>query len=117
MDYQHEPNPLACGQAVIAMICGKSAEEICKESGKENELTLRDMRELLEKNGFEIPEQKKSFKDKSELPKLAMLSLETPRCWHWSLAYDGIFYDPEHGISEFLTECNRRYFWKITKIN
>ena len=42
-----------------------------------------------------------------------MLSLETPRCWHWSLYAEGTFYDPEHGVSDDFPEAGRKYYWEI----
>ena len=44
-----------------------------------------------------------------------MLSLETPRCWHWSLYCDGVFYDPEHGIMDDFPEAARKYYWEILR--
>ena len=52
---------------------------------------------------------------KQDLPSVALLSLETPRCWHWSLYFDGIFYDPEHGVLEDYPLCNRKFYWEILK--
>ena len=52
--------------------------------------------------------------DKKDLPGVALLSLETPKCWHWSLYYNGKFYDPEYGLIEDFPPSNRRYFWEIS---
>ncbi|MBR1592596.1 MAG: type I pullulanase [Ruminococcus sp.] len=46
-----------------------------------------------------------------------MLSIETPRCWHWSLYHDGIFYDPEHGVLDDFPVSGRKYFWEIKRIS
>ena len=35
--YIHEPTPLQCGQAVLAMLSGKSVEEIIKIVGTERD--------------------------------------------------------------------------------
>ena len=41
--YIHEPTPLQCGQAVLAMLSGKSVNEIVGLVGTERETTLKDM--------------------------------------------------------------------------
>ena len=44
-----EPNPLACGQAVIAMLSGVNVFDIIDMAGTERETTLNDMKSLLKK--------------------------------------------------------------------
>ena len=41
--YIHEPTPLQCGQAVLAMLSGVSVEEIISVVGTERETTLKQM--------------------------------------------------------------------------
>ena len=112
--YIHEPTDLQCGQAVLAMVLGKTPAEICGFLGNDRETTLAEMKHTLRTFGAEVSDKRTAFTDKSELPPLCMLSLETPRCWHWSLYCEGTFYDPEHGVSDTLTETKRRYYWTIT---
>ncbi len=111
--YVHEPTDLQCGQAVIAMLSGKSVDEIIEIVGTDRETTLADMKNALQVCAIEFKNERIPFDKKEELPRVAMLSLETPRCWHWSLYFDGIFYDPEHGTLPELPKCNRRYYWEI----
>ncbi len=113
VNYTKEPTDLQCGQAVLAMLTGKSVEEIIKECGTEKETTLKQMKQVLTLNKIEFCSEKKEAKTKEDLPKIAILSLETPRCWHWSLYFDGIFYDPEHGVMKDFPESNRKYFFEI----
>ncbi len=115
MDIKHifEPTPLQCGQAVLAMVTGKSTDYVVDFLGNSKETTLREMLLFLQKHGFDIRGQKTAVNKKEELPRLCFLSLETPRCWHWSLYFDGIFYDPEYGVSEDFPPSNRRYYWEI----
>lgn len=111
--YIHEPNDLQCGQAVLAMILGTTAEKISEYLCNERETTLKEMKRVLSENNIKFsPERKESF-SKDDLPRYALLSLETPRCWHWSLYADGIFYDPEHGVLRDFPECARKYYWEI----
>ena len=114
INYIHEPTDLQCGQAVLAMLIGTSAEAICQIIGNDRETTLREMKDTLRNFGFTVSDARVPVKCKHELPPLCMLSLETPRCWHWSLYCDGTFYDPEHGVMEDFPESNRRYYWKVT---
>lgn len=108
-----EPTPLQCGQAVIAMLADVSVKEVISIVGTERETTLKDMKNAL--NAFKIgfnPERKE-ISDKNKLPEIAMLSLQTPHCWHWSLYFKGTFYDPEYGILDDFPPSNRRYYWEI----
>lgn len=113
IDYIHEPTPLQCGQAVLAMLCGISVDEVVKTLNNERETTLREMLSFLNNNGFEVKNTRLLANNKNDLPKIALLSLETPRCWHWSLYYNGTFYDPEHSVMDDFPVCNRKYYWTI----
>ena len=73
------------------------------------------MKETLDKLNIKYENNKVEVSKKEQLPRVAMLSLETPKCWHWSLYFDGVFYDPEYGILDDFPPSNRRYFWKITE--
>ncbi len=111
--YVHEPTDLQCGQAVLAMVLGKSVEQVARELGNERETTLKEMRSYFESHGVKMSRERKQAQGKSDLPSLCLLSLETPRCWHWSLYADGTFYDPEHGVLDDFPECSRKYFWEL----
>ena len=110
----YEPNPLACGQAVLAMLSGVDVYEIFKLVNTEKETSLKDMKDALKVLNIEFKENRVEVKNKSDLPRVAMLSLETPKCWHWSLFFDSVFYDPEYGVLTDFPPSNRRYFWEIT---
>lgn len=113
INYIHEPTDLQCGQAVLAMLLGKTVSEIVEYLQNDRETTLREMKDVLRKNNVWISDQRIQATDRSELPQCCILSLETPRCWHWSLYCDGIFYDPEHGVMDDFPESARRYFWEV----
>lgn len=110
----YEPNPLACGQAVLSMLSGLDVDEIFSLVKTEKETTLKDMKTALNALGISFNDSKVEVKNASELPRVAMLSLETPKCWHWSLYFEGKFYDPEYGVLDDFPPSNRRYFWEIT---
>lgn len=115
--YIHEPTDLQCGQAVLAMVLGKTAEEIVAFLNNEKETDLKEMKTTFRHFGVKVSDERIQVQDKSELPELCMLSLETPRCWHWSLYHNGTFYDPEHGVMEDFPVSNRRYYWKLELID
>ncbi len=114
-EYIKEPTPLQCGQAVLAMLSGESVDEIIRLAGTERETTLKDMFRVLDALGIEYETERKEVSGKTELPKICILSLETPRCWHWSLYKDGIFYDPEHGVLDDFPQSARKYYWRIVE--
>lgn len=113
IEYCHEPTPLQCGQAVLAMLTGLDIAQIVSLCKTDRETTLADMKRVLTACGIRYGETRIAVDKKEELPDVCLLSLETPRCWHWSLYANGTFYDPEHGISDDFPQCNRKYYWKI----
>ena len=115
MEIKHifEPTPLQCGQAVLSMVTGKSPIEVVEILNNDRETTLKEMLSFLEREGFDVVHERVQVNKKEELPKLCFLSLETPKCWHWSLYFDGVFYDPEHGVLGDFPESHRRYYWEI----
>ncbi len=115
INHIYEPNPLACGQAVLSMLTQMPVERIIEITKTDAELTLKQMKSVLDKFGFIYSKERKTAENKSDLPNIALLSLETPKCWHWSLYFYGTFYDPEHGILNNFPECNRKYYWEIRK--
>lgn len=109
----YEPDPLQCGQAVLAMLTNSTVDEIIALCKNERETTFKEMKNVLEHFGIRIVNGRKEVTEVSSLPRVALLSLETPKCWHWSLYFDGIFYDPEYGVLNDFPPSNRRYFWEI----
>ena len=111
--YIHEPDDLQCGQAVLAMLTGLTAEQVAEELNNSRETNLKEMKTFLRSHGLWVSDERKEVAEKKELPALCFLSLETPRCWHWSLYREGVFYDPEHGVMDDFPEATRKYFWEV----
>ena len=111
--YIHEPTPLQCGQAALAMLAGVPVDDVIEELENERETRLSEMRRFLDIHGIVFASERTPVQKKDQLPDYALLSLETPRCWHWSICVKGRFYDPEHGESDDFPESNRRYYWKL----
>lgn len=114
--YIKEPTPLQCGQAVLAMLSGLSVEEIIKTVGTERETDLKMMLSALDTLGITYNNSRIAVTAREELPSICILSLETPRCWHWSLYFKGVFYDPEHGVMNDFPVSARRYYWEIKEV-
>lgn len=108
-----EPTSLECGQAVLSMLTNESIDTVRKTVGTNRETTLKQMFYALDEFGILYDKERKEVLKKSELPEICILSLETPKCWHWSLYFKGTFYDPEYGILDDFPPSKRRYYWKI----
>lgn len=115
ISYIHEPDDLQCGQAVLAMITGINVEEVADELQNHRETNLKEMKSFLRGQGFWVSDERIPVANKEDLPVFCFLSLETPRCWHWSLFFDGAFYDPEHGVMDDFSESARKYYWEIRR--
>lgn len=113
--YIHEPTDLQCGQAVLAMALDKTVDEIVEYLGNDRETTLKEMKTAFREFGMTVSDERCPAADKNDLPEICLLSLETPRCWHWSLYCSGTFYDPEHGVMNNFPESNRRYYWRLSR--
>ncbi|MBO4433050.1 MAG: hypothetical protein J5852_05915 [Clostridia bacterium] len=110
-----EPNPLACGQAVIAMVTGEDVNSIIKLVGTDRETTLKCMKSALSRFGLQLSPERRQAESVFDLPETALLSLETIKCWHWSLYACGKVYDPEYGVLDGFPESKRKYYWEITE--
>lgn len=113
--YIKEPTDLQCGQAVLAMLTDNTVEKIVNLLQNEKETTLKEMLYTLDYYGISYKKEKKQANKISDLSNVALLSLETPRCWHWSLYFNGLFYDPEHGVLKDFPICKRKFYWEILK--
>ena len=92
-------------------------EKVVELCGGYNETELKRMRDVFSVLGVEMGKDRVAIQNKNELPNYALLSLETPKCWHWSFYANGTFYDPEYGVLDDFPPSNRRYFWKLTNKN
>lgn len=95
------------------MLSDKTVDEIIDIVGTKRETKLCDMFKALDLCGIKYSSQRVEVDNKEQLPSVCFLSLETPRCWHWSLYFHGRFYDPEHGESDDFPKAYRKYYWQI----
>lgn len=113
IEHKFEINPLACGQAVLCMLSGLGFDEVFAMVKTEKETTLKDMKNALKQLNIGIKNERKEANSISDLPEVSLLSLETPKCWHWSLYFKGKVYDPEFGILDDFPNCKRKYYWEL----
>lgn len=113
VQYIHEQTDLQCGQAVLAMLSGKSVDEMIKLTGTDRETNRKQMFSALDELEIKYDRERRQAESKEQLPEVCILSLETPRCWHWSLYFKGTFFDPEHGVMTDFPTANRKYYWEI----
>lgn len=68
IDYIHEPTDLQCGQAVLAMLLGTTAEYICKYLDNDRETDLREMKRVLTEHGIGFFPQRRQAHTAADLP-------------------------------------------------
>ncbi|MBR1723697.1 MAG: hypothetical protein IJ723_01560, partial [Ruminococcus sp.] len=56
--YIHEPTDLQCGQAVIAMAAGVTADEVVRYLGNDRETTLKEMKQAFAHYGITMSERR-----------------------------------------------------------
>ncbi len=59
INYIHEPTDLQCGQAVLAMLLGTTAEYICEYLGNDRETDLREMKQVLTEHGIKFSPERR----------------------------------------------------------
>ena len=80
INYIHEPTDLQCGQAVLAMITGLSAQQVVEELNNDRETTLKEMKGFLREHDVWVSDERIQITGREQLPPFCMLSCETPRC-------------------------------------
>ncbi|MBR3144437.1 MAG: hypothetical protein IKF53_00910 [Clostridia bacterium] len=95
------------------MVAGVQVEEVISLVKTDREIDLKTMIFALSHYGISCKKDRKEAKDITDLPNVCVLSLETPRCWHWSLYFYGKIYDPEHGVLDDFPVSNRKYYFEI----
>lgn len=91
-----------CGQACIAMITGKSINEVIKDMKTDGPTSIGQLIEILDFYGIKHAEKNKRISKKNPIPyKYSILTVHTNEGYtHWTLLYDNKYYDPEFGLIE-----------------
>ena len=97
-----QPTPETCGQACIAMIAGKTVEEVIKDMKTNGPTSIGQLIEALDFYGIKHSERNTRISKKNPVPhEFSILTVHTNIGYtHWTLLYDGKYYDPEFGLIE-----------------
>lgn len=102
MDYkQQRYRSKQCGQTCLAMITGKSIEEVCKDMNKYRRTSLYgDLDKYLEGQGFKVTRHSGEV-EFSEVPDNSIVRVVYPnKGSHFLVKYKGLYYDPAVGVVE-----------------
>ncbi len=97
-----QPTPETCGQACIAMIAEKTVEEVIKDMKTSGPTSIGQLIEALDFYGIKHAERNTRISKKNPVPhEFSILTVHTNNGYtHWTLMYDGKYYDPEFGLIE-----------------
>ncbi len=97
-----QPTPKTCGQACIAMIAEKTVEEVIKAMKTSGPTSIGQLIEALDFYGINHAERNIRISKKNPVPhNFSILTVHTDNGYtHWTLLYDGKYYDPEFGLVE-----------------
>lgn len=103
-----QPTFETCGQACIAMITGKSIDEVIKDMKTSGPTSIGQLIEILDFYGVKHAEKNTRISKKNPIPyKYSILTVHTDKGYtHWTLLFDNKYYDPEFGL------IDREYIWK-----
>lgn len=102
MELIMQPTFSTCGQACIAMIAGKSIEEVIKDMKTDGATSIGQLIQILDFYGVRHAEKNKRISKKNPVPyEYSILTVHTNAGYtHWALLYDGQYFDPEFGVIE-----------------
>lgn len=95
-----QPTFETCGQACIAMITGKSVDEVIKDMKTSGPTSIGQLIEILDFYGIKHAEKNTRISKKNPIPyKYSILTVHTDKGYtHWTLLFDNKYYDPEFGL-------------------
>lgn len=95
-------NGCTCGQACIAMISNKSIETVIEDMKTDGPTSIGQLMEILDRYGIPHAERNTRISKKNPQPNpFSILTVHTTAGYtHWTLLYDGKYYDPEFGLIE-----------------
>lgn len=91
-----------CGQACIAMIAGKTIDAVIRDMKTNGPTSIGQLIEILDCYGIAHAERNTRISKKNPQPHpFSILTVHTHEGYtHWTLLYDGKYYDPEFGLIE-----------------
>lgn len=102
MELIMQPTPETCGQACIAMIAERPIEEVIRDMKTNDPTSIGQLMEALDLYGIKHAERNTRISKKNPVPhEFSILTVHTNNGYtHWTLLYDGKYYDPEFGLVE-----------------
>lgn len=102
MELIMQPTPTTCGQACVAMIAGKTIEEVIRDMKTDGPTSIGQLIEALDRYGISHAERNTRISKKNPVPhSYSILTVHTNAGYtHWALLYGGKYYDPEFGLIE-----------------
>ena len=95
-----QPTNTTCGQACIAMIAGREIEDVIRVMKTDEPTSIGQLMEALD--SFQVKHAEKNIRISKKNPVpygYSILTVHTDAGYtHWTLLYDGKFYDPEFGM-------------------
>ena len=100
MELVKQPTFETCGQACIAMIVGKTIEEVIKDMKTSGPTSIGQLIEALDFYGIKHSEKNTRISKKNPAPfEYSILTVHTNAGYtHWALLFDNKYYDPEFGL-------------------
>ena len=97
-----QPTETTCGQACIAMIAEKEIDEVIKDMRTDGPTSIGQLIEVLDFYGIGHAERNNRISKKNPVPhEYSILTVHTDAGYtHWTLLFDGKYYDPEFGLIE-----------------
>lgn len=102
MNLVKQINCTSCGQACIAMIANKPIETVIKDMKTDGSTSIGQLMDILDKYGIPHAERNTRISKKNPEPyPFSILTVHTNGGYtHWTLLYNGMYYDPEFGLIE-----------------
>ncbi len=101
MEFIRQNSPTTCGQC-IAMIAGKTIDTVIKDMKTDGPTSIGQLIEILDRYGIVHAERNTRISKKNPQPyPFSILTVHTYEGYtHWTLLYEGKYYDPEFGLIE-----------------
>jgi hypothetical protein len=94
-----QPKPYLCGQTCVAMLAGVSVDEvIAVMKAKSRQASMSKIIETLDYYGIKHASKNVYLKKIKILPKLCILTENANGYTHFSIYYNGLYYDPAFGL-------------------
>lgn len=97
-----QPTPTTCGQACVAMLAGKTVQQVITDMKTDGPTSIGQLMEILDAYGIEHAERNTRISKKNPVPHAcSILTVHANGGYtHWLLFKDGKYYDPEFGLIE-----------------